>query len=88
MVALPVVRLLVLVDRLCCGLLVTALAPGAGSCGEPNPSGTFTSVALGDHPAAKDFLIAAHLLVLSTANAKILVDPKGLVHISVQCDVE
>ena len=70
-----------------CGPLLCA-APGAGSWGVPYPSGTLTCVALGDHPAARDIFTAAHLLTRSTAKAKILEDPNGLVHCSVQWVVD
>lgn len=73
----------------CCGWgLFAGWAPGAGSSGAPKPSGTLTFVAAGDHPAARDFLTAAHLFIRSTARAKMLVDPNGFRHSAVQCDVD
>ena len=87
-VALPILLVFAEIMLCCSAGLVSDVDPGAGSSGLPYPSGTLTFVAAGDHPAARDFLTAAHLFMRSTASPKMLVVPKGFMHSAVQCEVD
>ena len=42
-------------------LFAPLVVPGAGTRGDPKPSGMVTCLAFGDQPAATDFCTAAHL---------------------------
>ena len=61
---------------------------GVGTCGDPNPLGILTCVALGDQPAAIDSRTAAHLSIWVVARVNALLYPNGLVHIVEVWEVE
>ena len=54
--------------------------PGAGTCGEPKPSGMVTCLAFGDQPAAMDFRTASHLSMCVVARPNTLWYPNGCMH--------